>query len=197
MAYKSAFSASARRLAPAATTAIAPVVGVASAAVAAGVGVVDERLTSKLKHAPPRTARQEGRVVHASCCQRRGRRLVAAAPASPRSSSFGASGPSRGPTGGRSRPASWSWPCAAVQAAEIWLFKEVVDEVIVPAISTRCLAGGVVLGLTLVGAPLSFAEDYAWTWAGERFLLDLRGDVLLAPPEAFRSTRSTGVAWAT
>jgi len=32
----------------------------------------------------------------------------------------------------------------------------------------------IVLGLTLVGAALSFGEDYAWTWAGERFLLDLR-----------------------
>ena len=30
------------------------------------------------------------------------------------------------------------------------------------------------LGLTLLGAALSFGEDYAWTWAGERFLLDLR-----------------------
>ena len=32
----------------------------------------------------------------------------------------------------------------------------------------------VVVGLTLLGAALAFGEDYAWTWAGERFLLDLR-----------------------
>ncbi len=32
----------------------------------------------------------------------------------------------------------------------------------------------VVLGLTLAGAAAGFGEDYAWTWAGERFLLDLR-----------------------
>jgi ATP-binding cassette, subfamily B, bacterial len=63
----------------------------------------------------------------------------------------------------------------AVQAAEIWMFKLVVDEVIVPGdLGPLAWIAAVVLGLTLVGAALSFAEDYAWTWAGERFLLDLR-----------------------
>jgi subfamily B ATP-binding cassette protein MsbA len=63
----------------------------------------------------------------------------------------------------------------AVQAAEIWMFGVVVDEVIVPAdLGALPWIAGVVLGLTLVGAALSFGEDYAWTYAGERFLLDLR-----------------------
>jgi ATP-binding cassette, subfamily B, bacterial len=63
----------------------------------------------------------------------------------------------------------------AVQAAEIWMFKVVVDEVIVPAdLGALPWVAAVVLGLTLAGAALSFGEDYAWTWAGERFLLDLR-----------------------
>ncbi len=63
----------------------------------------------------------------------------------------------------------------AVQTAEIWLFGVVVDEVIVPgAIGVLPWIALAVLALTLLGAALSFAEDYAWTWAGERFLLDLR-----------------------
>jgi ATP-binding cassette subfamily B protein len=63
----------------------------------------------------------------------------------------------------------------AVQAAEIWMFKVVVDEVIVPAdLGALPWIAALVLGLTLAGAALSFGEDYAWTWAGERFLLDLR-----------------------
>jgi subfamily B ATP-binding cassette protein MsbA len=63
----------------------------------------------------------------------------------------------------------------AVQTAEIWLFKVVVDDVIVPGeLAALPAIAAIVLGLTLVGAALSFGEDYAWTWAGERFLLDLR-----------------------
>ncbi|HWM85792.1 MAG TPA: ABC transporter transmembrane domain-containing protein, partial [Kofleriaceae bacterium] len=63
----------------------------------------------------------------------------------------------------------------AVQAVEIWMFKVVVDEVIAPAdLGPLPWIAAVVLGLTLLGAALSFADDYAWTWAGERFLLDLR-----------------------
>jgi ATP-binding cassette, subfamily B, bacterial len=63
----------------------------------------------------------------------------------------------------------------AVQAAEIWLFKVAVDEIIVPGDLGQLPAiAGIVVALTFVGAALSFGEDYAWTWAGERFLLDLR-----------------------
>ena len=64
----------------------------------------------------------------------------------------------------------------AIQAVEIWLFKEVVDDVIVAgSLDALPWLAGAVIGLTLLGALLSFAEDYAWTSAGERFLLDLRG----------------------
>jgi ATP-binding cassette subfamily B protein len=63
----------------------------------------------------------------------------------------------------------------AVQAAEIWMFKLVVDEVIAPAeLDSLPWIAAAVVALTIVGAVLSFGEDYAWTWAGERFLLDLR-----------------------
>ncbi len=63
----------------------------------------------------------------------------------------------------------------AVQTAEIWLFKVIVDDVIVPGeLGALPAIAAIVLCLTLIGAALSFGEDYAWTWAGERFLLDLR-----------------------
>jgi ABC-type multidrug transport system fused ATPase/permease subunit len=63
----------------------------------------------------------------------------------------------------------------AVQTVEIWLFKVAVDEVVVAAdVSPLAWLIPAVIGLTLLGAALAFGEDYAWTWAGERFLLDLR-----------------------
>jgi ATP-binding cassette, subfamily B, bacterial len=63
----------------------------------------------------------------------------------------------------------------AVQAAEIWMFKLVVDEVITPAeLDALPWIAAAVVALTILGGVLSFGEDYAWTWAGERFLLDLR-----------------------
>jgi ATP-binding cassette subfamily B protein len=63
----------------------------------------------------------------------------------------------------------------AVQVAEIWLFKVAIDDVVVPAdLAPLAWIVPVVIGLTLVGSALSFGEDYTWTWAGERFLLDLR-----------------------
>jgi ABC transporter transmembrane region len=63
----------------------------------------------------------------------------------------------------------------AAQAAEIWMFKLVVDEVIAPGeLGSLPWIAAAVVAPTIVGAVLSFGEDYAWTWAGERFLLDLR-----------------------
>lgn len=63
----------------------------------------------------------------------------------------------------------------AVQTAEIWLFKIVVDEVLVP----RDFAPFVPLALAFVGLTLgaglvSFCDDLLSTWVGERFLLSLR-----------------------
>jgi subfamily B ATP-binding cassette protein MsbA len=63
----------------------------------------------------------------------------------------------------------------AIETAEIWLFKLVVDDVLVP----RELAALVPLviayvGLTLLGGFLNFGDDYLAAWVGERFLLDMR-----------------------
>ena len=68
---------------------------------------------------------------------------------------------------------------ALVETAEIWAFKLVVDDVLVPgdlgALGWIALA---YLGLTLIGALVSFADDYLGTWIAERFLLSLRLRVL-------------------
>jgi ATP-binding cassette, subfamily B, bacterial len=63
----------------------------------------------------------------------------------------------------------------AVEAAEIWLFKIVVDEVLV-AESLGPLAWLVptMIGFALLGAALSFGDEYAATWVGERFTFALR-----------------------
>ena len=52
------------------------------------------------------------------------------------------------------------------------------------------------LGLTLIGALVSFADDYLSTWIGERFLLNLRlGSSTTS--SASRSTSSTATGSAT
>jgi ABC-type multidrug transport system fused ATPase/permease subunit len=63
----------------------------------------------------------------------------------------------------------------AVEAAEIWLFKHVVDDVLVPAdLAPLVGLAAAMAGLALLGALLSFGDEYASTWVGERFTLDLR-----------------------
>ncbi|MFI1074523.1 ABC transporter ATP-binding protein [Streptomyces puniciscabiei] len=66
----------------------------------------------------------------------------------------------------------------AVDAAEIWLFKSVVDDVLVPR-DLRPLEwiAPVYLGLMLCSGAVGFADDVTSTWVGERFLLSLRSDV--------------------
>lgn len=63
----------------------------------------------------------------------------------------------------------------AVEAAEIWLFKLVVDDVLV-AETLGPLATYVpaMVGLALLGALLSFGDEYVATWVGERVTLALR-----------------------
>jgi ATP-binding cassette subfamily B protein len=63
----------------------------------------------------------------------------------------------------------------AIQAAEIWLFKLLVDDVLVPGRFGPFLwiALGFA-GLNLVGGMVGFFDDYVSTWIGERFLLSLR-----------------------
>ncbi|MEU1163653.1 ABC transporter ATP-binding protein [Streptomyces sp. NPDC005921] len=66
----------------------------------------------------------------------------------------------------------------AVDAAELWLFKIVVDDVLVTRdlrpfawIAPACL------GLVVCSGALRYADDVTSTWVGEHFLLALRSDV--------------------
>ncbi|MFJ8013765.1 ABC transporter ATP-binding protein [Streptomyces sp. NPDC096339] len=63
-------------------------------------------------------------------------------------------------------------------AAEIWLFKIVVDEVLVPRDLRPFLWIALAYtGLIVCSGVLEFADDVMSTWVGERFLLALRSDV--------------------
>ncbi|MCX4594490.1 ABC transporter ATP-binding protein/permease [Streptomyces sp. NBC_01549] len=65
-----------------------------------------------------------------------------------------------------------------VDAAELWLFKIVVDDVLVPRDLRPFLwIAPVYLGLVLASGVLGFADDMTATWVGESFLLALRADV--------------------
>jgi ABC-type multidrug transport system fused ATPase/permease subunit len=63
----------------------------------------------------------------------------------------------------------------ALDAVAIWLFKVLIDEILVPRDFGPFvwLAAGY-LGITLVRGALSFADDWLSAWLGERFVLGLR-----------------------
>jgi ATP-binding cassette, subfamily B, bacterial len=62
-----------------------------------------------------------------------------------------------------------------VEAALVWMFKLVVDEVLVPKdFGPFWWIALAYLGLNLLDGLLGFADEYFSTWVGERFLLDLR-----------------------
>jgi ATP-binding cassette, subfamily B, bacterial len=66
----------------------------------------------------------------------------------------------------------------AIATVEIWAFKLVVDEVLVPGnLEPLAWIAALYLGLTLLGALISFADDYLSTWIAERFLLGMRSRV--------------------
>jgi len=66
----------------------------------------------------------------------------------------------------------------AIDAVEIYLFKLVVDDVLVPQdLAALVPIAAAYLGLALIGAVASFGDEYVATWVGERFLLDLRARV--------------------
>jgi ATP-binding cassette, subfamily B, bacterial len=63
----------------------------------------------------------------------------------------------------------------AIETVEIYLFKLVVDDVLVPEdLGALLPLAGIYLGLALLSAVIGFADEYVATWVGERFLLDLR-----------------------
>jgi ABC-type multidrug transport system fused ATPase/permease subunit len=63
----------------------------------------------------------------------------------------------------------------AIDTAMIWMFKVVVDEVLVPRdFDPFWWIALAYIGLTLLGGVIGFADEYLSTWVGERFLLDLR-----------------------
>jgi ATP-binding cassette, subfamily B, bacterial len=82
----------------------------------------------------------------------------------------------------------------AVQTAEIYLFKLIVDEVLVPGeLQPLIWIGAVALGLLLAGGAIALADDYLATWLGERFLLRMRtrvfGHLLTLSPDALDRRR--------
>jgi ATP-binding cassette, subfamily B, bacterial len=65
-----------------------------------------------------------------------------------------------------------------IQTAEIWMFKIVIDDVVVPgALAALIPIALAYLGLTLLGGLISFGDEYVTTMVGERFLLRLRSRV--------------------
>lgn len=66
----------------------------------------------------------------------------------------------------------------AMDAAQIWMFKLVVDDVLVPRHLAALLPIALVyLGLTLGIGLVDFADAMVSTWVGERFVLNLRSEV--------------------
>ena len=63
----------------------------------------------------------------------------------------------------------------AIATVEIWLFKLLVDEVLVPReLEPLLWIAAAYVGLTILGGLVSFADEYLAAWIGERFLLNLR-----------------------
>jgi ATP-binding cassette subfamily B protein len=66
-----------------------------------------------------------------------------------------------------------------IATAEIWLFKLVVDEVLIPGdLGPLVWIIAAYVGFTLASGLIEFADDYLSTWLGERFLLNMRVRVL-------------------
>lgn len=63
----------------------------------------------------------------------------------------------------------------AVDTVTIWLFKVLIDDVLVPRnFDLFIWVAAAYVGLTLIGGLVSFGDDYLSAWIGERFLLSLR-----------------------
>jgi subfamily B ATP-binding cassette protein MsbA len=67
---------------------------------------------------------------------------------------------------------------SALQAATIWMYKILVDDVLVPRDFGLLLWVVLAyLGLTLAEGVVSFCEDYSAAWVGGRFIVSLRTDL--------------------
>jgi ATP-binding cassette, subfamily B, bacterial len=82
----------------------------------------------------------------------------------------------------------------AIETAEIYLFKLVVDEVLVPAeLGPLVWIGAACAGLLLLGGAVALADDALGTWLGERFLLAMRqrvfGHLLTLSPDSLDRRR--------
>ena len=65
-----------------------------------------------------------------------------------------------------------------IAAAQIWMFKLVIDEVLVPKdFGPFAWIAAIYLALTILAGIVSFANDYLSVWIGQRFLLELRTSV--------------------
>jgi ABC-type multidrug transport system fused ATPase/permease subunit len=63
----------------------------------------------------------------------------------------------------------------AIDTAMIWMFKVVVDEVLVPRnFDPFWWIAVAYVGLTVLAGVVGFIDEYVSTWVGQRFLLDLR-----------------------
>jgi ATP-binding cassette, subfamily B, bacterial len=64
---------------------------------------------------------------------------------------------------------------SAIEAATIWIYKVLIDDVLVPKeFGLLFWVALAYLGLTLLGAIISFCDEYLSAWVGESFLLSLR-----------------------
>jgi ATP-binding cassette, subfamily B, bacterial len=64
---------------------------------------------------------------------------------------------------------------AVIETAEIWMFKLVVDEVLVPGeLEPLVWIVALYVGLTIADGLVGFGDDYLATWIGERFLQRMR-----------------------
>src|SRR5919202_4141378 len=64
---------------------------------------------------------------------------------------------------------------AAVETAAIWVFKLLVDDVLVPhRLDLLKWVAAAYVGITLLSGLIGFADEVLSTWVSERFLLDLR-----------------------
>jgi ATP-binding cassette, subfamily B, bacterial len=82
----------------------------------------------------------------------------------------------------------------AIETAEIYLFKLLVDDVLVPGeLGPLVWIGAAFVGLLLLGGAVALADDLLGTWLGERFLLALRtrvfGHMLSLTPGALDRRR--------